>query len=387
MNLRSMVIFWLILRLALVFIFPRLSDDIYRFIWDGQLMHSGIHPLSYTPKQWMEMQSGAGEWQDLFELLNSQEYYTVYPPLSQLIYYLATFSITSDYSNSAVLMKLMVLAFESLGLFYLWKLLFSLGIHRSRAFIYYLNPLILVELGANLHFEGVYIALFFVAVYYLSRNSLVISSFFWSSAVAVKLLPIMFLPLLFRYFGNFKELMRFYLYMGLMLLLLFVPFFWGLDILHFLSSLDLYFQSFEFNASIYYILRYAGRLITGYNQIAVIGPLLALATLSIITYLSYKSKVTSINDLLDLSFIFFLSYLLLATTLHPWYLAFPVAMLVFRIRIYVLLWSFTIIFSYSRYAFTGEGHFIWIGVEYGLVLICFILEKYWMHKKEKALIR
>lgn len=30
---------------------PSLSDDIYRFIWDGRAMLNGIHPFSMTPEQ------------------------------------------------------------------------------------------------------------------------------------------------------------------------------------------------------------------------------------------------------------------------------------------------------------------------------------------------
>jgi len=70
---------WLaiLLRIALVFAFPNLSDDIYRFLWDGHLWLAGENPFNHLPS-WYAAQ---GEWlpghsMDLYKALNSPEYYT-----------------------------------------------------------------------------------------------------------------------------------------------------------------------------------------------------------------------------------------------------------------------------------------------------------------------
>ena len=59
---------------------------------------------------------------------------------------------------------------------------------------------------------------------------------------------------------------------------------------NFSDSLNLYFQKFEFNAGVYYVLRWIGFQYKGYNLIQVIGPLLALCTFLGIVALAFKEK-------------------------------------------------------------------------------------------------
>jgi len=79
-------------RIMLLFSFPNLSDDIYRFIWDGRLTSLGIHPFEYLPSEWMQILevSAKNNWSALFSQLNSPDYYSVYPPVNQLIFLMAT---------------------------------------------------------------------------------------------------------------------------------------------------------------------------------------------------------------------------------------------------------------------------------------------------------
>jgi hypothetical protein len=37
------------MRLALLFVEPYLSSDIYRYIWDGRVQAAGINPYRYVP--------------------------------------------------------------------------------------------------------------------------------------------------------------------------------------------------------------------------------------------------------------------------------------------------------------------------------------------------
>ncbi|NNK90604.1 MAG: hypothetical protein HKO89_08365, partial [Saprospiraceae bacterium] len=90
----------------LFFSFPALSDDVYRFIWDGEMIHHGIHPLSYTPEYVLSNIIQDNEYLNiLYELMNSQVYYTVYPPVHQLCFYLAAFGDHNSPEQSAMVLR------------------------------------------------------------------------------------------------------------------------------------------------------------------------------------------------------------------------------------------------------------------------------------------
>ena len=69
--------------------------------------------------------------------------------------------------------------------------------------LYSFNPLIIIELTGNLHFEGVVMCFLGLAFYVgvKNRKSLVLSSFLFACAVCVKMLPLIFIPLIIRKLG------------------------------------------------------------------------------------------------------------------------------------------------------------------------------------------
>src|SRR5688572_21626771 len=90
----SNVDFWfygsIVLRALLLFSIPNLSDDIYRFIWDGRLLASGHHPFAQLPAYYIDNNiSIQGIDEELFKSLNSPKYFTIYPALSQYVFWLA----------------------------------------------------------------------------------------------------------------------------------------------------------------------------------------------------------------------------------------------------------------------------------------------------------
>ena len=72
-----------LVRVCLIFCFPNLSDDIYRFYWDGKLILAGYNPYGILPTEALNYNIG-GLSKDIFDQLNSPNYYTIYPPINQV---------------------------------------------------------------------------------------------------------------------------------------------------------------------------------------------------------------------------------------------------------------------------------------------------------------
>jgi uncharacterized membrane protein len=276
----------------------------------------------------------------------------------------------------------MLLLVELLSLAALFTLLKSLKLNVTNLLIYALNPLVIVEVMTNLHFEAIMVAFFLWTVFFLMIQKYAFSSFMLACSVAAKLLPLMFLPAILMFLFYDKKWRNYLLYFTLFTIILFTPFFITLDIPNFFKSIDLYFQKFEFNASIYYVLRGIGKFITGYNQIVILGPLLGLITLFLILNKVYKSKIKNILELISVCLFSFTTYLFLTTTVHPWYLIMPIALSVFSPSWYLIAWSFLITLSYSTYSNPDYNQdFYLISIEYLIVFAIMIIEKKYFFNK------
>ncbi len=377
-SLAPWVALGLLLRVLMVFIFPNLSDDIFRFIWDGALWHHGVHPFAWTPANYVAEHGSLAPFADLFPKLNSPSYYSIYPPVCQGIFYLITLVDGIEYYWISVFLKLCIFIAEIISLIYLLKILRHFRLPDFYALAYFLNPLIIIELTGNVHFEVFMLCFLVLMIYALCVDRYLIAGLFFALSVAVKLLPLMFVPLLFFYLvGKGRAFWLFVLSAALSLMVLFVPMF----IDHYLNiwqSIDLYFQRFEFNASVYYLGRAIGYLFKGYNVIAFLGPMLSILAMFAIVFIglrTYKKRV-SLLHLINLFNVSFLVYLSFATTVHPWYLAVPLLFNVFSRWKFIWLWSLLIFLSYSAYQTEPvEEITCLVFFEYLLVLLAYILER------------
>lgn len=306
----------LLFRLLLLFALPQLSDDVYRFVWDGRLLANGFNPYLYLPGRiaGTNMATGAGLDQTLFRQLNSPNYFTVYPPLNQVMFGLAAWLSGGNLLWNVIYLRVPILLSEAGTLWLMTKLLRRLGRHPNLALLYGLNPLIIVELTGNLHYEAVMIFFVLLAVWWLVQNRLVTSAGALSLAIGTKLLPLLLLPLAVRYLGWRKGLFYAMLTSGLTALL-FAPFASLELIRNVFSSINLYFQKFEFNASVYYVLRMIGYWIKGYNTIAQLGFWLSVTTTLSILWIAFRWRPGTGQVLAALTI-----YFALATTVHPWYI-------------------------------------------------------------------
>ncbi|MBL3655048.1 glycosyltransferase 87 family protein [Fulvivirga sediminis] len=371
-----LVAFAIVCRLLFMIDLPALSDDIYRFVWDGRLLIQGIEPFAQLPSYYMQPGSEdvPGITSQLFALLNSPDYYTVYPPLAQDIFWIAVKLFPNSVMGSAVVMRLFIISAECGSIFLLIALLRNYGLDKRNALLYALNPLVIIELTGNLHFEAIMIFFLLLSVYSFSKNQLWPSALCMALAIATKLIPLIFLPIFLRYLP-FKRCLSYYGMIFLFTVLLFLPMARP-DLIHGMTtSLALYFQKFEFNASIYYLVRYFGFRAVGYNIIGMAGKILPLLTLVSILFYTYKHKYNSATPGVMLWCLFI--YLLFSTTIHPWYITPLLVLSVFTQYRFVVIWSFLIFLSYLGYSQVSFNENLWLtGFEYGVVIFYLFYEIY-----------
>jgi alpha-1,6-mannosyltransferase len=356
-------------RLILLLSFPLLSDDIYRFIWDGSQVLHGINPFSFTPK---ELISFKYDWVDpvLFQKMNSPNYFSIYPPINQFIFMLSAIPGKGNLLESVVIMRIIIILFDFGNIYFIRKLLIYFKKDEKLVFIYALNPLVILEFTGNLHFEAIMIFFTLWSVWLLLNNKWILSSIVLGLAVCTKLLPIIFLPLFIRYIG-WKKTIYAGLICGFVVLILFLPFIHSLKLLeNIVSSIQLYYGKFEFNGSVYQVLKAIGWKFLGYNPIEYTSKVLIVLTL-IGFFISYlKSK-----NILEGIFWMMFTYCIFGAIVHPWYILILVALTPFLIWRFALVWSVLICLSYFTYRVVPYDENLWLVlVEYGLLGVFMIYE-------------
>ena len=372
--IRFSTFFSLLIRLSLLFALPNLSDDFYRFIWDGRLLNHGINPFIHLPSYYIDnpAMAPAGISRDLFLKLNSPGYFTIYPPVNQFLFWLAAFISPDSIQGAVVVIRVFILMAEAGNLYIIKKLLNTYKIPEKNLLIYALNPLVILELSGNLHFEGVVVFFVLASVYLLHRNKLLYAAASFALAISTKLIPLIFLPFILSRL-SFKKTVYFYLMCGALTVLTFLPLLNAEFIEGVSSSLSLYFQKFEFNASLYYLLREYGYYLEGYNIIGKAGSFLAFITLVAIVHYAFYEVCTRQKTLPHTFLWALLIYLSLATTLHPWYIIPLIAYCLFTSYRFPLLWSFLIFLTYTHYHADGFRENLYLVLAEYLILVAFLM--------------
>jgi len=358
----------LLLRVSLLFMTPNLTDDYFRYIWDGLLFAHGYNPYLILPSEFIHGLENVPGITALYGQLNSAGYYTVYPPVCQFIFGLGAKLAGGNVTGNIIFFRLVILLAESGTIYFLYKLASKFHISPNAVAIYAFNPLVIIELTGNLHPEAVMLFFLVTAIYLLIEERLFYASVSFGLAVAVKLIPLLFLPLLIKRLGLKKSLI-FYAGVGITFVVLFVPFLNVNLIPDFFSSIRLYFQTFEFNASLYYLFRWIGYQVTGYNTIAVLGVALAIVAFITIITIAFKEEIITWQSLFQIMLLCLTAYYLFATTVHPWYITPLILLSVFTRYRYAVVWSALVIVSYAAYRTMPYQENLWlIAMEYAIVI-------------------
>jgi hypothetical protein len=385
-----LAILGLLFRLIFIGVLPNLSQDFYRFLWDGRLLLEGVNPYLITPESYIDGSSMISktvfmdEAQDLVDGMGSlnASHYSNYPPLNQILFSIAALFAGKSVIGSTIILSLINILADIGILFVGRKILLILGKEPKWIFWYFLNPFIIIELSGNLHFEGVMLFLFVWSLYLLFKRSWVASAIILGLSISVKLIPLLFLPLFIQWFikkGNpIKGLLKLGIYYILSLgifIISFTPFISKEIISHYLGTIGLWFYDFEFNASMYYIIRWIGFKIVGWNIIKTVGIIIPILVFLFVLALSIFRNNKGIDRLVTTMLFAVSFYFLMATTVHPWYIATPLLLSLFTNYRFPIVWSLLVIISYSAYGENGFHENLWlVGIEYIVLILFFFWE-------------
>jgi alpha-1,6-mannosyltransferase len=185
------IAFAVIFRLSILFAPPYLSDDIYRYVWDGRVQAAAINPYRYIP--------AAPELAHLrddviYPKINRRDWaHTIYPPAAQVVFFL-----TTRISESVTWMKATMLLFELVTIWAVAQLLTLLGRPRQLLLMYAWHPLVVWEVAGSGHVDA--IAIGFIALVFLAwhKESNLGAGFTLACATLAKLFPVVLVPAMLK---------------------------------------------------------------------------------------------------------------------------------------------------------------------------------------------
>ncbi|MGB7206531.1 MAG: hypothetical protein WBD37_13760 [Anderseniella sp.] len=191
----------LAMRVVLFGSHPVMEDDYHRYMWDGALTANGFNPWAYAPSDVLDgkivdpvMTALKAEAGDVLMRINYSELRSIYPAVPQAFFAIAYF--IKPFSLDAWRFVLLGLELVTFGL--LLALLSTLKRPLLWVTIYWWNPIVIKEVANSGHMEPTLIVPLLAGVLLAVRARPVAASFFTSIAVAAKVWPVLFLPIVWR---------------------------------------------------------------------------------------------------------------------------------------------------------------------------------------------
>jgi alpha-1,6-mannosyltransferase len=186
--------FWLVLAAGILFratlwpLAPTLSNDLYRYRFDGIVQLAGENPYLATPDD--ARLRGVRNLNDSNEMrMPGQEIPTIYPPLAELV-----FRTAARFLPGPVAFKLPMEAADVLTMILLAAWLRSTGGRAYQLVIYAWNPLVVIEFAASGHSDALALVAL-VGAFVIIKSRPTLSTLLLACAALLKSFPIMLFPL------------------------------------------------------------------------------------------------------------------------------------------------------------------------------------------------
>jgi hypothetical protein len=390
-----------VVRVLFIFHPPALSDDLYRYLWDGLQTLGGQNPYADAPINILAHGNASGY---LLKAMNHPELTTIYPPGAQVVFAAGAF-MGGGFEGLKILLAAMDLATCALII----KLLSNIGLPAWRAILYAWHPLAVLEIGSSGHIDAAGIFFIFLTLALLTipensrfsrldlfpapgfnvkRSLLTLSAgFTFALAALVKLFPLLLLPGILMLVRKGQRAL-FLMGMTTGMAVLCVPFLPQLK--NMFRTLDLYILNWEFSGFAFRTLR---EMMSSGNTARVILAsfffILVAALYGRLIFRNYSAPGCKIPEcshdmpgkscsnfpgrgsflnIIKTLYIITMAFLVVTPTLYPWYALYLVCLFPFIPGVAGIVLSGTIFLSYRVLApYKLSGQWIENDVTAGLI--------------------
>jgi hypothetical protein len=282
---------------------PTLSNDIYRYLWEGRVIEAGMNPFSHPPS--------APELEFLqdenYESINHKHLETIYPPLAQGAFFCGVLLKPDLFGQ-----KLIFTLFDMATMVVILMLLLATGRNPALCAVYGWSPLVVTEFSGSGHVDSLGIFLLMAAALLFQRRFRLFGFVSLALSFLAKYVSAVLLPFFITKKRNIGWM---FIYVAVIIIGYF-PFAGASGKL--ISSLKVYAENWEFNSLLF-------RAIGSFAANPVhIRYALGIIVIVFAFYEGYRRR-----DLLHYAYRVIACSILLMPTIYPWYLCWLVPLLCF----------------------------------------------------------
>ena len=328
---------------------PGSDDDIHRYLWDGRLQRLGYNPYVVVPSD----PALAGLHTPETRTLNNPYLPSPYPAGAELF-----FRAVTAIHESVFALKVAFVICDFAIIFVLLDILRRTGQGAHWVLAYAWNPLLAVEVAGSGHIDIVGVLLLLVSAAALRRRWRAVAALAFGLAVAVKLLPIVLLPLYWK-----RIRMRDAALAAVVVGLLYVPFLSHGRIP--IGSLGTYVHSFRFNDPVFAALE----RVAAPQLVAGLAVLVGFLTAVCLRKLRKSAALSPEAFAWPMA-----ASLLCAPVVYPWYLLWMLPFVRSASTLPIIIWTVSIIPTYYVWHSRRLGR-LWLlpswimWLEYGCVAV------------------
>src|SRR5260221_5530034 len=298
---------------------PSSDDDVHRYVWDGRVQRLGYNPYTVIPSDPALRALHTPETRTL----NNPDVPSPYPAGSQLF-----FRAVTSIHESTFALKVAFVVCDLVIVFVLLDVLRCTRQAEHWVLAYAWHPLLAIEVAGSGHVDIVGVLLLSVSVASLVRRWRAAAAMSFGLAVAVKLLPIVLLPLYWK-----RIRMRDGALAAVALGLLYIPFLNHGRIP--IGSLGTYVQRFRFNDPVFATLE------------RVTAPQVVAGLPGVVRFLAWilvgKKSAEESSDAFAWPMA---ASLLCAPVVYPWYMLWLLPFLRSTSTVPIMIWTLSIIPTY-----------------------------------------